>query len=414
MFWVLPASNCRYTFYFSRGARLAQTRKNTLAMAPYSGPTVTTPELAPYLSLLAQSPTFALMHDTQGLLLGVSPAMADVLNAAPTSLVGTPLQAFMPPERLGSDKGQPSDDDITCALNWQATDLLDANGNAIPTFMTASPVQDGSGSVVARFCTFFEATEFRQTEAQLNDAISRAAEASRAKSRFLAAMSHEIRTPMNAILGFAQLLKLSNLDDKREGHVDAIISAGGTLMNLLTDLLDLSKVEAGRMRVERRAFCLQEMIDQVVDWWRSSAIEKGLHLNLDLGNGLPAQIVSDPIRLQQVLNNFLSNALKYTNTGRVVLSVEELGRNANKSRLRFSVKDTGIGMTKAQIEDLFKPFVQIESNFGKERGGWGLGLSICKNIANLMGAEIGVESAPGKGTTFYFELDVEITGAAAA
>jgi len=275
--------------------------------------------------------------------------------------------------------------------------------------MTASPVQDGSGSVVARFCTFFEATEFRQTEAQLNDAISRAAEASRAKSRFLAAMSHEIRTPMNAILGFAQLLKLSNLDDKREGHVDAIISAGGTLMNLLTDLLDLSKVEAGRMPVERRAFCLQEMIDQVVDWWRSSAIEKGLSLNLDLGNGLPAQIVSDPIRLQQVLNNFLSNALKYTNTGRVVLSVEELGRNANTSRLRFSVKDTGIGMTKAQIEGLFIPFLQIESNFGKERGGWGLGLSICKDIANLMGAKIGVESAPGEGTTFYFELDVEIT-----
>ena len=109
-----------------------------------------------------------------------------------------------------------------------------------------------------------------------------------------------------------------------------------------------------------------------------------------------------------MLNNFLSNALKYTNTGRVVLSVEELGRNANKSRLRFSVKDTGIGMTEAQLEGLFKPFLQIESNFGKERGGWGLGLSICKDIANLMGAEIGVESAPGEGTMFYFELDVEI------
>ena len=104
-------------------------------MAPYSGPTVTTPELAPYLSLLAQSPTLALMHDTQGLLLGVSPSIADLLNAAPISLVGTPLQAFKPPERLGSDTGRPSKDTITCALNWQATDLLDANGNAIPTFM---------------------------------------------------------------------------------------------------------------------------------------------------------------------------------------------------------------------------------------------------------------------------------------
>ncbi|MFT4618756.1 MAG: signal transduction histidine kinase [Polaromonas sp.] len=199
---------------------------------------------------------------------------------------------------------------------------------------------------------------------------------------------------MNAILGFAQLFNLTDLDEKRQNHV----SAGGTLMSLLTDLLDLSQVEAGRMRINVRALDLKPMLDQVADWWYSSANEKGLSLCISLDQDLPERVVTDPVRLQQILNSFLSNALKYTETGCVVLSVEQLARTDTTTRLRFSVTDTdtdtgtgtGVGTTQAQLGNLFIPFVQIESEFGKERGGWGLGLSICRSIADMIGAETGV------------------------
>jgi CheY-like chemotaxis protein len=221
-------------------------------------------------------------------------------------------------------------------------------------------------------------------------------------------MSHEIRTPMNAILGFAQLLKLSNLDEKRKGHVDAIISAGGSLMNLLTDLLDLSHIEEGKMRIEPREFELLDQLDQIADWWHSSAKQKGLKLVVTLDRALPRVIRADPVRLQQVLNNFLGNAVKFTEAGQVILRVELVDRVSDTARLRFEVEDTGPGMQPSQIAQLFKPFVQIESDFGKERGGWGLGLSICLNIAQRLDAKIDVDSTPGKGSTFSFELDVEV------
>jgi signal transduction histidine kinase len=197
---------------------------------------------------------------------------------------------------------------------------------------------------------------------------------------------------MNAILGFAQLFNLTDLDDKRQNHV----SAGGTLISLLTDLLDLSQVEAGRMRINVRALDLKPMLDQVADWWYCSANEKGLSLSISLDQDLPERVVTDPVRLQQILNSFLSNALKYTETGCVVLSVEQLARTDTTTRLRFSVTDTGtgtgtgVGTTQAQLGNLFIPFVQIKSDFGKERGGWGLGLSICRSIADMIGAETDV------------------------
>jgi CheY-like chemotaxis protein len=226
-------------------------------------------------------------------------------------------------------------------------------------------------------------------------------------------MSHEIRTPLNAIMGFAQLLELSNLDDKRRGHVKAIVTAGHSLMNLLTDLLDLSQVEEGKMRIEPRDFDLHDLLDQVADWWHSSAKQKGLRLVVSLDRGLPRRITADPVRLQQVLNNFLGNAVKFTAQGAITLRVSERAREGGRTRLRFEVEDTGPGMTQEQQAKLFRPFVQIESDFGKDRGGWGLGLSICANIAKRLGGEIGVRSVPGEGSIFSFEMDAPVAAAAA-
>jgi PAS domain S-box-containing protein len=286
-------------------------------------------------------------------------------------------------------------------------DFIRADGSILPVVLSARTQIDDTGRVLRVLAIMFDNSEARAAQAALRAAIAEAKEANRAKSRFLAAMSHEIRTPMNAILGFAQLLKMSDLDDRRRTHVDAIQSAGGTLMTLLTDLLDLSQFEAGRMRIAAEAFDLDELLDQLADWWETGAAEKGLRLRIAKDKGLPRRIVSDKGRLQQVLNNYLGNAVKFTESGRITLAIEEIAQDGARRRIRFEVTDTGPGMTAAQTEQLFKPFVQVGSYGSKERGGWGLGLSICHEIASAMNGTVGVRSELGSGSTFFFEVDVD-------
>ncbi len=287
-------------------------------------------------------------------------------------------------------------------------DFQDATGTVIPVLITASMILAPDATPQGSVVIIFDNRPVKDALTLLKQTAQEFEEASRAKSRFLAAMSHEIRTPMNAIMGFAQLLKLSKLDPKRRAHVDAILSAGGSLMNLLTDLLDLSQVEEGRMRIESREVELIALIDQIAEWWHSSAKQKGLRLNVMMDRALPRVVKTDPVRIQQILNNFLSNAVKYTELGSVTLRAVVVWEDMERARLRFEVEDTGPGMEPEQIEHLFKPFVQIESDFGKDRGGWGLGLSICSNIAQRMGADIDVQSVPREGSVFSFEIDLDV------
>ncbi len=291
-------------------------------------------------------------------------------------------------------------------------EVVAKSGDVLPVVHAARLVRDRRGRVLRSYGVFACKGAAVEARRRFGEIAREAEEASRAKSRFLAAMSHEIRTPLNAIMGFAQLLELSALDDKRRSHVKAIIGAGGALMNLLTDLLDLSLVEEGKMRIEPRAFDLIELLDQVADWWHSSTKQKGVRMIVSVDRGLPRQIIADPVRLQQVLNNFLGNAVKFTSQGTITLRASEVRREGGVSRLRFEVEDTGPGITPDQQAKLFRPFVQIESDFGKDRGGWGLGLSICANIARRVGGEIGVHSIPGEGSIFFFELDAPVSEAA--
>ncbi|MEL6266846.1 MAG: response regulator, partial [Pseudomonadota bacterium] len=252
-------------------------------------------------------------------------------------------------------------------------------------------------------------TDLREVEG-VRTALARKAdeaeEASEAKSRFLAAMSHEIRTPMNAILGFAQLLELSGLDETRQSHVRAIISAGTSMMNLLTDLLDLSRVEAGHLRLEERLVDLPALVRETVDWWGPSARDKGLELTLDVDPDLPSRILSDPTRIQQVLNNYLGNAVKFTDAGWISVSAGLRESADGHERLHVRVADTGPGIAPEDIGRLFRPFVQLETDSEKPGGGWGLGLSICANIAEVMGGAVGVERQPNGGAAFWLDLPI--------
>lgn len=233
-----------------------------------------------------------------------------------------------------------------------------------------------------------------------------AEKASNIKSAFLANMSHEIRTPMTAILGFAEIMRQKNDDPETIRQLDTIKKNGEYLLELINDILDVSKIEADKLEVEEIQCSLIELIEDVKTLMELRAQDKGLDLDIIIDGKIPRFIQSDPIRLRQILINLLSNAVKFTKQGSVQLVVKTTEIDSKSTRLQFDVIDTGIGMSEEQISRLFQPFAQADSSTTRKYGGTGLGLTICKRLTNIMGGEINVISEYGKGTTFTVSMKV--------
>jgi PAS domain S-box-containing protein len=286
-----------------------------------------------------------------------------------------------------------------------------ADGRHCWFMWTQRPIKDDAGNTLEFQAVGHDITLRKEAEAALLHAKNAAEAADRAKTEFLAIVSHEIRTPINGVIGFAQILADSPLSPEQREQVAIIRSSGEALEKLITDILDLSKIEANKIEIESVPFGLHKCVEEVVAFFQPRARSAALSLTASVDSDVPVIVNSDEARLRQILTNLVANALKFTERGRITLHVscmrgEPVGMSDSRRTLRlfFAVSDTGIGIAEEKLSRLFKPFSQVDSSSERRRSGTGLGLIISKRLCELMGGSISVDSKPGEGTTFRFSV----------
>ncbi len=334
-------------------------------------------------------------------------AFAEIVGRAPEELMGTSAAGLPWMEPDGTllhtteypwlralEAGQPQRNDVM--------HLLDDKAEQRAFIVNCSPVLGSGGKFGGVLISLDDVTQLEEDKVQLSVAKEQAENANQAKSDCLANMSHEIRTPMNAILGFTEVLRRGHgkSEAERQRHLDTIRTSGEHLLELINDILDLSKIESGRLDVENVRFAPHAVIQEVIRVLAGSAREKGLSLEFRQEGRLPETVLSDPTRLRQILTNLVSNAIKFTRKGSVVIAARLV-----ESRFEIDVIDTGIGMPPDALETIFEPFVQADSSVTRRFGGTGLGLDISRRFARLLGGDIVVTSEEGRGSTFSTSID---------
>ncbi|HEX5372921.1 MAG TPA: ATP-binding protein [Aquabacterium sp.] len=371
-----------------------------------------------YLALFEGAPVGYLTVDADGRIARINRTGARLLQREVGALLHQPFITVVRPEdqarwQDGWSRAQRSDDPLSVEVA-----VLRADASCLHVRLDCLRQAQGACEACV-LVTMTDMTEHKLAEAlrqlqhdhlemvvrsrtlELMQAKEAAEAGSRAKSDFLANISHEVRTPMNAIVGFTYLLRHADPTPEQVPRLDIIADASAHLMAIFNNVLDLAKIEAGKMQVEYTRFCLSTVIQDACALVMAQAQTKGLSITVD-EDPVPEWVLGDPTRVRQALLNYLANAVKFTKHGSIRVRARLLDRDADALHVRFEVKDTGVGMPAAQMQGLFQPFVQGDSSTTRRYGGTGLGLAITKHLATLMGGDAGGVSAPGQGSTFWF------------
>jgi PAS domain S-box-containing protein len=365
-----------------------------------------------YTRSLIESNIDALMTtDPAGIITDVNKQMEALTGCTRDELIGAPFKNyFTDPARaeeginLVLSEKKVTDYELTARAR---------DGKQTVVSYNATTFYDRDRTLQGVFAAARDVTERKRVELELQQAKAMAETASQTKSDFLASMSHEIRTPMNAIIGIADLLAKTKLSPEQDKYVQIFRRAGDNLLNLVNDILDLSKVEASQLELERTGFVLSDLLEKVREMVADRAQEKGLALTCEIAPDVPGDLVGDPTRLRQVLLNLLGNAIKFTESGEVALRVSREVDAGAPGTLRFTISDTGIGIPDEKLGAVFERFTQADSSTTRKYGGSGLGLTISKRLVELMGGSIQVESGLGKGSVFSFAVPLEVRAAPA-
>jgi len=338
----------------------------------------------------------------------VNPAMCRMLGRPAEEIIGKTIYNFVDANNKKAFHEQIAKRKAGEASAYEIA-LRRPDGSNIPCLNNATPLFTSEGEMIGSVGIWSDISEIKETHRILKIEKERADESSKAKSQFLATMSHEIRTPMNGVLGMANLLIRTRLDTKQQHFAERIKRSGEALLDLLNDILDISKSEAGRVELDLADFELPRLLLEVDALMQSKARGKGLDYVTDIAPGTPMLFKGDLGRIKQILFNLVGNAVKFTTSGHIEISVSHRPLGGDFCKLRFEVNDTGLGIEEDKLDKIFEKFSQADASTTREYGGTGLGLAICRDLVQLKGGEIGIESAPGKGTTFWFDLTCEIS-----
>ncbi|RUO73374.1 response regulator [Idiomarina ramblicola] len=382
-------------------------RRNALT-APFRQPFLSSDSLQLFEQVFNDLPTRVYWRDPQLNLLGGNRAFANDFGIAPEDLAG---KSDAEVESLASNEVLLERDKRTFSQKSPSVNAeieLKVNSKSQWVEHSSVPLYDDDHNIIGILGSYYDISGIKSVAEEMEKAKETAERANQSKGEFLANMSHEIRTPINAIVGMANLCLKTELSQKQKRYIKVIDSSSQALLGVINDILDFSKIDAGKLTVERIPFDLQDVLTSLADMFAYRAYDKDLEFIINLPANIPTRLIGDPLRLNQVLVNLISNAIKFTEDGEINVAVNLLDSSQDSVLLRISVTDTGIGMDEEQRANLFKAFTQADTSTTRKYGGTGLGLAISRRLILLMGGDIGVTSASGQGSTFYIEVELPL------